>query len=79
MKLLKEQYRVTVAAGQESLKGKIFRVSHLGYYDEADMLSILFAIESALSDIGHQHPEGAGLAAAQGVFNQAARQRQGGA
>lgn len=79
MKLLKEQYRVTVAAGQESLKGKIFRVSHLGYYDEADMLSILFAIESALSDIGHQHPEGAGLAAAQGVFNQSARQRQGGA
>lgn len=78
MKLLKEKYRVTVAAGQENLKGKIFRVSHLGYYDEADMLSILFAIESALSDIGHQHPEGAGLAAAQKVFNQAARKMQGG-
>ncbi|MBX7215796.1 MAG: alanine--glyoxylate aminotransferase family protein [Candidatus Kapabacteria bacterium] len=79
MKLLKERYNVTVAAGQESLKGKIFRVSHLGYYDEADMLSILFAMESALSDIGHQHPEGAGLAAAQGVFNQAAQKRQEGA
>lgn len=70
MKLLKEKYRVTVAAGQESLKGKIFRVSHLGYYDEADMLSILFAIESALTDVGHQHSEGGGLAAAQKVFNQ---------
>jgi len=70
MSLMKKKYKVTMAAGQEHLKGKIFRVSHLGYYDEADMLSVLYAIESALSDIGHDHTPGAGLAAAQRVFNE---------
>jgi aspartate aminotransferase-like enzyme len=74
MTLLKKKYKITLAAGQEHLKGKIFRVSHLGYYDEADMLSVLYAIESALTDIGHEHESGAGLAAAQRVFADAAAQ-----
>ncbi len=69
MALLKKQYRITLAAGQDALKGKIFRVSHLGYYDEADMLAVLYAIESALKAIGHHHAEGAGLSAAQHTFN----------
>ena len=69
MSLMKKKYKITMAAGQDHLKGKIFRVSHLGYYDEPDMLSVLYAIESALTDIGHQHAVGAGLAAAQQIFN----------
>lgn len=73
MSLMKKKYKVTMAAGQDHLKGVIFRVSHLGYYDEADMLSVLYAIESALADIGHPHTTGAGLAAAQQVFNAMAR------
>jgi len=68
--LMKKKYGITMAEGQEHLKGKIFRVSHLGYYDEADMLSVLYAIESALSDVGHDHIPGAGLSAAQQVFNE---------
>lgn len=75
MALMKKTYKVTLAAGQEHLKGKIFRVSHLGYYDQADVLSVLYAIESALSAIGHHHAEGAGLSAAQHMFN---RSRSGG-
>lgn len=67
-KLMKKKYEVTMAAGQEHLKGVIFRCSHLGYYDEGDMLSLLYCIESALADIGHPHMPGAGLAAAQQVF-----------
>jgi aspartate aminotransferase-like enzyme len=70
MNLMKKKYKITMAAGQEHLLGKIFRVSHLGYYDEADMLAVLYAIESALADIGFDHAAGAGLAAAQLVFNQ---------
>jgi aspartate aminotransferase-like enzyme len=67
--LLKKKYSITAAAGQDHLKGKIFRVSHLGYYDEADMLSVIYAIESALNDVGHPHEEGAGLSAALRVFS----------
>lgn len=68
MSLMKKKYKVTMAGGQDAYKGKIFRVSHLGYYDEPDMLSVLYAIERALADVGHPHTTGAGLAAAQGVF-----------
>ncbi|MBS1913809.1 MAG: alanine--glyoxylate aminotransferase family protein [Bacteroidetes bacterium] len=64
MTLLKDRYHVTVAAGQDELKGRIFRVAHLGYYDEADMLAVLYCIERALADVGHDHAPGAGLAAA---------------
>lgn len=67
--LLKKKYSITAAAGQDQIKGKIFRVSHLGYYDEADMLSVIYAIESALTDVGHPHEQGAGLAAALAVFS----------
>jgi aspartate aminotransferase-like enzyme len=67
--IMKKKYGITMAGGQDQLKGKIFRVSHLGYYDEADMLSVLFAIESSLREVGHPHIEGAGLAAAQKFFN----------
>jgi aspartate aminotransferase-like enzyme len=67
--LLKKKYSITAAAGQDHVKGKIFRVSHLGYYDEADMLAVIYAIESALTDVGHPHEQGAGLAAALAVFS----------
>ncbi len=69
MTLIKKKYRITMAAGQDRYKGKIFRISHLGYYDEADMLSVLYAVEGALSDIGATFETGAGLAAAQRVFS----------
>lgn len=67
--LLKKKYAITAAAGQDHVKGVIFRVSHLGYYDEADMLTVIYAIESALTDVGHPHEQGAGLAAALKVFS----------
>lgn len=67
--LLKKKYGITAAAGQDHVKGKIFRVSHLGYYDEADMFSVLYAIESALVDVDHPHEQGAGLAAALRSFS----------
>ncbi len=69
MKLIKEKYRMTIAAGQGHLKGKIFRVSHLGYYDEADMMAALYVIEQALTDVAHRHQPGAGLAAASNVYS----------
>lgn len=69
MKLMKDRFGITMAAGQGHLKGKIFRVSHLGYYDDADMFAVLYAIERALGEIGHRHEPGAGLAAAQRAFS----------
>ena len=57
-----------IADGQEALKGKIIRVSNMGYIDEADLLGVLSAIERCMGDMGQPVDTGAGVAAAQQVF-----------
>jgi len=66
--ILKNSYGVTVAGGQDEFAGKIFRISHLGYYDEIDMISILAALERTLADCGVAFGHGNGVAAAQQYF-----------
>lgn len=66
--MLKKDYGITVTSGQDSIKDVIFRVSHLGYYDEGDMLTVLGAIEHALKRVEHSFKPGSGVAAAQRIF-----------
>lgn len=61
-KLLKGKYGITVAGGQDDVKDKIFRVSHLGYYDELDMVTVMSAIELSLSESGYKFEIGKGVA-----------------
>ena len=44
---------LTIAGGQDAVKGKIFRVAHLGYYDELDIITVLAAIEIVLRQEGY--------------------------
>ena len=67
-KVLKTGYGVTVAGGQDRYSGKIFRVSHLGYYDELDIIAVVAALERALSDCGWKSNPGCGVQAAQQYF-----------
>ncbi len=67
MRVLREKYRVTVAGGQGQLKGKIFRIAHLGYYDQLDMVSVISALELTLADLGWRVEVGAGVRAIQRV------------
>ncbi len=70
-KVLKYNYGVTVAGGQEHLKDKIFRISHLGYYDEIDIVGVISAIEMALKDVGFdKFNPGDGVRAVQRVFSE---------
>jgi aspartate aminotransferase-like enzyme len=62
------QLRVTVAGGQQQLKGKIFRIGHMGYCDELDMLTVLAALEVALCRIGVFVELGSAVKAAQEVM-----------
>jgi serine---pyruvate transaminase len=66
--VLKQKYGITVAGGQGDLKGKIFRISHLGYYDELDMMTMIAALERTLVEVGANIKPGAGLTAAQNEF-----------
>ncbi|MEZ8217721.1 aspartate aminotransferase [Candidatus Fervidibacteria bacterium JGI MDM2 SSWTFF-3-K9] len=49
---LRNKYRIEVAGGQEHLRGKIIRISHMGYVHESDMLLTLTALRNALKDLG---------------------------
>lgn len=63
-KLLQGKYGCSVAGGQEHLKGKLFRVSHMGYVDPLDTIGLIAAIEYTLADLGADIPLGAGVTAA---------------
>lgn len=62
------RYGVAAAGGQGRWKGRIFRISHLGHYDELDMVTVVAAIERALADAGHRSAPGAGAQAVQAWF-----------
>ena len=64
-KNLRVQYGMTAAGGQDHLKGKIFRVSHMGYMDSFDVISAVAAIEMVLKGLGHPVQLGKGVGRAQ--------------
>ncbi|HXX75335.1 MAG TPA: alanine--glyoxylate aminotransferase family protein [Nitrospiraceae bacterium] len=64
-KNLRTQYGITAAGGQDHLKGRIFRVSHMGYMDRFDVITAVAAIEMVLKGLGHPIKLGSGVAKAQ--------------
>jgi serine---pyruvate transaminase len=62
---LKIDNGITVAGGQGDYTGKIFRISHLGYYDDLDMVAVVAAIERSLHAVRVTFTPGAGVAATQ--------------
>jgi aspartate aminotransferase-like enzyme len=60
---LKIDNGITIAGGQDEFTGKIFRVSHLGYYDDLDMVSVMAAIERSLVSQKFSFARGSGVAA----------------
>ncbi|MSR54614.1 MAG: alanine--glyoxylate aminotransferase family protein [Gemmataceae bacterium] len=68
LKNLEKKYGYKLANGQDSMKGKIWRLSHMGYCDMFDVIGALSALELALLDAGYKFQPGAGVAAAQRVL-----------
>jgi len=62
--LLKKQFGIAIAGGQDQLKGKIFRIGHLGFAGEREMLTVIAALESVLHELGHPLTPGSGVGAA---------------
>ncbi|MFC2062788.1 pyridoxal-phosphate-dependent aminotransferase family protein [Chloroflexota bacterium] len=50
--LLKEEHEITVAGGQQTLDGKIFRIGHLGWVNEKDIEAVISALRVALPQAG---------------------------
>tara|TARA_Y100001968_G_scaffold247181_1_gene231576 strand:+ start:2064 stop:3215 length:1152 start_codon:yes stop_codon:yes gene_type:complete len=63
-KVVKEKFDILLAGGQDHLKGKIFRIGHLGYVNDKDILSAISSIEASLEYLGKLPNEiGSGLQA----------------
>lgn len=66
---LMNRANLTIAGGQDAVKGKIFRIAHLGYYDELDIITVLAAVEIVLRQEGYtSFVPGTGVAAASEIL-----------
>ena len=64
-KEVKSRFDILLAGGQDHLKGQVFRIGHLGYVCDRDVLTAVSAIEATLQALGlHKGSMGAGVAAA---------------
>jgi aspartate aminotransferase-like enzyme len=70
-KTMRDKFGITIAGGQNQLKGKIARIAHCGYYGAFDTVTTVAALEMTLSELGAEVELGAGVAAAQRVFLEA--------
>jgi len=69
-KTLQARFGYVVAGGQGPLTDHIFRIGHLGYYDAADMLGMLAALEATLALMGARIQPGAAIAAAEAALRE---------
>ena len=70
VKKLREEYGITIAGGQSQLKGRIFRISHMGYTDEHEMVMTIAALERVLIELGYELIPGTGVKAIQQILLQ---------
>ena len=69
VKEFRESFAAVVANGQGEMKGRLFRIAHLGYYDYIDTIGILAALEQVLTTVtGKQVEYGTAVEAAQKVY-----------
>jgi len=68
VKILKDKYGVTIAGGQDAYAGRIFRIGHLGYFGQFDIITTLAALEMTLAGLGYSFERGSGIRAAESVF-----------
>jgi aspartate aminotransferase-like enzyme len=70
LKLLASQWGVTLAPGQARLKGKVFRIGHIGWYDLFDITTALAAVELGLDELGATIERGVGVTRALDAYSQ---------
>ena len=69
-KLIKNHFDILLAGGQDHLKGKIFRIGHLGFVNDRDIISVISALESTLDKMGKlKTPIGQGISKTISILN----------
>lgn len=68
-----ERFQIRIADGQDTLKSKIFRIGHMGYVFDRDILMTLAALEACLTELGVRCPSGIAVGSALAVINTPAK------
>ncbi len=68
IRLLREEHGIMIAGGQGRLKGKIFRISHMGYIDENQIIAVISALEAILNRLGYPVKKGKGVRVVQEIL-----------
>jgi len=68
VKTMRDTYGVTIAGGQDELKGKVFRIAHMGFIEEFDIIAGISCLEKVLYQMGYKFTLGQGVKAAEEVF-----------
>lgn len=66
--LLRSKHGIIVAPGQGPLKGQVFRIGHLGWFEPLDIIRFFGALELVLAELGYTVKFGAAVAAAEETF-----------
>ena len=69
--LLRDRHGITVAPGQGPLKGKVFRIGHIGWFDVFDITTALAGVELALAELGADIERGLAVTRALEAFEEA--------
>jgi len=68
-KRFRDQFGAVVANGQAEMKGQLFRIAHIGYYDYLDTVGVLAALEQVIAEVTGKSMEfGGAVRAAQEVY-----------
>ncbi len=74
VKEFRNRFGAIIANGQGTMKGQIFRIAHLGYFDFADLFAVIAGLEIILNANGFPVTYGTGVAAVQEIYTGAAVQ-----
>ena len=74
VKEFRSRFGAIIANGQGSMKGQIFRIAHLGYFDFMDLFAVIAGLELILKANGLPVEFGAGVAAAEEIYQKASQQ-----
>ncbi|MDD5005188.1 MAG: alanine--glyoxylate aminotransferase family protein [Candidatus Omnitrophica bacterium] len=61
VKTMRDEYGVGIAGGQSQLKGKVFRIAHMGFIREKDLIVCIETLEEVLSKMGYKFEKGKGV------------------
>ncbi len=63
--VMKKRFDIALAGGQDHMSGKMFRMGHLGFVSDRDILCAISALEATLQELGHKTPDSGVIAASE--------------